>query len=115
MVIKGKFASRMLHCNMPLTPWQPFCAQFAGKGMCVMRTSLLALCLTLAAAPVARSQDDSPLIGSEGTGVIRISMSESRADPQNRTGLSQGQYCTRQGCPRLQNAAMRAAGEGTQP
>jgi hypothetical protein len=80
-----------------------------------MRTALLALCFTLVAAPMALSQDDSPLFGSEGTGVIRISMSGAKAELQKRASLSDELNCTRQGCPRLQNAAMRAAGEGTQP
>ena len=80
-----------------------------------MRTAFLALCFAMSTAPAAMAQDDSPLFGSEGSGVIRISMTDKKADPHVQASLGEDTTCTSQGCSHMQKTAMRGADAGTQP
>ena len=80
-----------------------------------MRFALLAICLATILAPAAMAQDDSPLFGSEGSGVIRISMTDKQASQHVQASLDEAMTCTSQGCSHLQKTAMRGANTGTQP
>jgi len=80
-----------------------------------MRSAFLTLCLTISLIPAAMAGDDSPLFGSEGSGVIRISMTVKQAGPHVQASLGEAMTCTSQGCSHLQKTAMRGANTGTQP
>ena len=80
-----------------------------------MRTAFLALCFAMSTAPAAMAQDDSPLFGSEGSGVIQISITDKKADQHVQASLSEDLTCASQGCSHMQKTAMRGADTGTQP
>jgi len=80
-----------------------------------MRTAFLALCFAISTAATALAQDDSPLFGSEGSGVIRISMTDKKADRHVQASPGEAMTCTSQGCSHLQKTAMRGANAGMQP
>jgi hypothetical protein len=61
------------------------------------------------------AQDDAPLFGSEGSGVIQISMTDKKADPHVQASLREDTTCTSQGCAHTQKTAMRGDVAGTQP
>jgi hypothetical protein len=80
-----------------------------------MRALLLSFVLIAMAGAPAMAQDDQPLFGSEGSGILAISLPETGAAPQQQAGLSQTEACTSEGCPLLQKAAMAAPSAAQQP
>lgn len=80
-----------------------------------MRTAFLTLCFAMSTAAAALAQDDSPLFGSEGSGVIQISITDKKADQHVQASLSEDLTCASQGCSHMQKTAMRGADTGTQP
>ena len=80
-----------------------------------MRSSLFALCLVVSAASAAMAADDPPLFGSEGSGVIQITLPAYLGYGQNHARHEISAICTSQGCSGLQNAAIREVRNGKQP
>jgi hypothetical protein len=76
-----------------------------------LRPILLAFCLIASTASCAWAVDDTPLFGSEATGVIQINLPERMTHAGHENNVT----CTSQGCIGLQRAAIREVANVPQP
>ena len=80
-----------------------------------MRPALFALCLIMSAATNAVAADDTPLFGSEGSGVIRINMPKRMNEQLSYAVRETNVICASQSCTSLHNAGTREVTNGPQP